>query len=69
MGSQNQCLSLDFFYDLQDKFKIKKNCKTNSSSMQYEVINLGTDQNPKKINLETNCSSSKCNAFIKLFKE
>jgi hypothetical protein len=37
--------------------------------MQYEVINLGTDQNPKNINLGINCSPLEHNAFIKLFKE
>lgn len=29
-------------YDLQDKFKKLTNWKTNSSSMNYEVINLGS---------------------------
>jgi hypothetical protein len=68
-GIPKSVVNLEFFYDLQDKFKRKTNCKTNSSSMQYEVINLGTDQNPQNINLGINCSPSERNAFIKLFKE
>jgi hypothetical protein len=35
---------LEKLYDLQDKFKKVTNCKTNSSTMQFEVINLGTSK-------------------------
>ena len=38
----NSILRLEFFFDLQDKFKFVSNCKTNSSQMKYETINLGT---------------------------
>jgi hypothetical protein len=37
---------LEKLYDLQDKFKRVTNYKTNSSSMHFEVINLGTDSTP-----------------------
>ena len=37
---------LETFYDLQDKFKKSVNCKTNSSSLSYEKVNLGTNDNP-----------------------
>lgn len=37
--------------------------------MQYEVINLGTKQNPHNVNLGTRCSPSERETFIKLFKE
>lgn len=36
---------LKTLYDLHDKFKRVVNCKTNSSYMQYEVINIGTKFN------------------------
>ena len=36
-------LRLEKFYDLQDKFKVMPNCKTNYSCLKYETINLGTD--------------------------
>ena len=42
----NSVLRLEKFFDLQDKFKSVPNCKTNSSQMKYETINLGTEINP-----------------------
>jgi hypothetical protein len=59
---------LDFFYDLHDKFRGPVNCKTNSSSLTYETINLGTKDNLQNINLGTGCSEQERSAFIKLFK-
>jgi hypothetical protein len=47
---------LEKFYDLQDKFKKSINCKTNSSSLSYEKVNLGTNENPQCINLGVGCS-------------
>ena len=38
----NSVLRLEIFFDLQDKFKSIPNCKTNSSQMKYETVNLGT---------------------------
>ena len=38
----NLVIILERFYDIQDKFKYVPNCKTNSSQMKYETINLGT---------------------------
>ncbi|MDO5304887.1 MAG: reverse transcriptase-like protein, partial [bacterium] len=35
---------MEKFYDFQDKFKKVVNCKTNSSSMSFEIVNLGTDE-------------------------
>jgi hypothetical protein len=60
---------LENLYDLQDNFKKVTNCKTNSSSMQYEVINLGIDKNPQMVNLGTNCSPVEKHVFISLFIE
>jgi ribonuclease HI len=37
---------LERFYDLHDKFRGSVNCKTNSSSLTYETVNLGTKENP-----------------------
>lgn len=37
---------IEKFYDLQDKFIKTVNYKTNSSSLSYEKVNLGTDENP-----------------------
>jgi hypothetical protein len=60
---------LEKFYDLQDKFKKSVNCKTNSSALSYEKVNLGTNDNPQCINLGLGCSQQEKAAFIKLFKE
>jgi ribonuclease HI len=47
---------LERFYDLHDKFRGSINCKTNSSFLTYETVNLGTKDNPQNINLGTGCS-------------
>jgi ribonuclease HI len=60
---------LEKFYDLHDKFRGVVNCKTNSSSLLYETVNLGTRDNPQNINLGKGCSEQERSAFIKLFKE
>ena len=35
-------VKMDHLYDLRDKFRNPTNCKTHSSSMKYESVNLGT---------------------------
>ncbi len=60
---------MENFYDFQDKFRRVVICKTNSSSMSYEVINLGTKENPQNVNLGTDCTNDERVAFIRLFKE
>jgi hypothetical protein len=62
-------VKLEKLYDLQDKFKRVTNCKTNSSTMQFENINLGTNNIPQNVNLGKNYSPPQRQAFIKLFKE
>ena len=64
----NSVLRLEIFFDLQDKFKYVPNCKTNSSQMKYETINLGTGLNPRTVNLGIDCTPTEKSAFIKLFK-
>jgi hypothetical protein len=60
---------LDKFYDLHDNFRGVVNCKTNSSSLLYEIINLGMQDNPQNINMGKGCFEQERYAFIKLFKE
>jgi hypothetical protein len=60
---------LEKFYDLHDKFRKLVNCKTNSSSLTHEKVNLGTKNNSQCINLGTGCSEQEKSTFIKLFKE
>jgi ribonuclease HI len=60
---------LEKLYDLQDKFRKLVNCKTNSSYLTHEKVNLGTKDNPQCINLGMGCSEQEKTTFIKLFKE
>jgi hypothetical protein len=60
---------LEKFYDFEDKFKNTVNCKTNSSFLSYEKVNLGTSENPQYINLGLGCSRQEKSTFVKLFKE
>ena len=62
-------INLEKFYDLQDKFKQTTNCKTQSSSLNYEPVNLGTEKNPCSINIGINFSDEEKIAFIRLYKE
>jgi hypothetical protein len=62
-------VKLEMFYDRQDKFKRLANCKTHSSVMQYEVINIGTSDKTQNINLGVQCSDDEEVAFVKLFRE
>ena len=60
---------MENFYDFQEKFKKTVNCKTNNSSMSYEVIDLGTKENPQNVNLGSDCTNEERVSFIRLFKE
>ena len=60
---------LEKFYDFEYKFKKTVNCKTNSSSLSYEKVNLGTTENPQYINLGSGWSRQEKAAYVKLFKE
>ena len=57
-------IKLEKFYDLKDKFKGARNCKTNNSTMQFEVINLGTEHSPQCVNLGSTCTPQEKTAFI-----
>ena len=56
-------------FDLNNKFRKPANVKTNSSYMQYELINLGTEDEPKYVNLGKCCSPGERSRFISLFQQ
>jgi hypothetical protein len=62
-------LSLEKLFDLQTKFRRPTNPKTNSSTMMHFLVNLGTPEQPKYINLGTCCSEAKKHTFTQLFKK
>ena len=60
---------MEKLFDLQENFKRPTNTKTRSSTLHYELVNLGTEQDPKNINLGKNCTSVEKATFMKLFRE
>jgi hypothetical protein len=47
--------TLENSFRLKDRFKMITNTKTNSFSMKYEPINLGTKRDSKTVNLGSCC--------------
>jgi len=62
-------IKMEHFYDIDDKFKKLTNCKMYGSSMKYDSVNLGTEKEPKNVNLGLGCSPQEKVMFVKLFKE
>ena len=60
--------TLERIFDLDNKFRKPMNVKTHSSSLQFELIDLGTEAEPKYVNLGKCCSPSERSKFISLFK-
>ena len=56
-------------FDLNNKFRKLANVKTYSSSLQFELINLRTDVEPRYVNLGKCCSQGERIKFISLFKK
>ena len=70
----NNCIpkgvrTLERMFDLNEKFRRPVNVKTHSSSLQFELINLGTEIEPKYVNLGKCFSPGEINKFISLFKK
>ena len=61
--------TLKQMFDLNEKFRRPANVKTHSSSLQFELINLGTEMEPKYVNLGKCCSLAERDKFISLFKQ
>ena len=56
-------------FDLDNKFRKPVNVNTRSSSLQFELINFGTEAEPKYVNLGKCCSLDERSKFIILFKQ
>ena len=61
--------TLERMFDLNEKFRRPTNVKTHSSYLQFKLINLGTEIEPKCVNLGKCCSPGERNKFISLFKQ
>ena len=61
--------TLEGMFDMHNKFIKPGNIKTDSSYMQYEMINLGMEAKPKYVNLGKCYSHGERFRFIKLFQQ
>ena len=59
-------VKLEDLYDIKDRFKQVTNSKLQSSTLRFELINLGTEENPQNINLGLVLTSEERITFIKL---
>ena len=48
--------NIESLFDLKDRFKEPKNTKTGSCFPFHEMMNLGTPENPKNVNLSKTIS-------------
>ena len=56
-------------FDMETKFRRPANVKTHSSYLQFELINIGSEAEPKYVNLGKFCSLDERRKFINLFRQ
>ena len=61
--------TLEGMFDLNNKFRRPANVKTHISSMQYEMVNLAIESEPKYVNLGKYWSPGERSKFISLFQK
>ena len=61
-------VKMEDLYDLKDRFKKVTNSNTHISTLKFELINLGTPENPQNINLGLSLQPKERTPFIKLLK-
>ena len=61
--------TLEKMFELNEKFRRPANMKTHRSTLQFELINLGTETAPKFVNLGKCCLLTERDKFISLFKQ
>lgn len=60
---------LEDIYDLKDRFKRSTNSKCQSSTLNYELVNLGTDTKPHNINLGLGLTPEEKLAYVRLLRQ
>lgn len=60
---------LEDLYDLKDRFKRYTNSKLQSSTLNYELVNLRTDTKPQNINLGLGLAPKEILAYVRLLKQ
>ena len=62
-------IKLEDLYDLKSRFKRSANAKLCSSTLNYELVNLGTDQKPQNVNLGHGLAPEEKSAYIRLLRQ
>jgi len=62
-------VKLKDLYDLKDRFKRSTNSKLQSSTLNYELVNLGTNDKPQNINLGLSLTLEEKLAYIRLLRQ
>ena len=62
-------VKLEDLCDLKDRFKTSTNSKLQSSTLNYELVNLGTDTKLQNINLGLGLASKERLAYVHLLKQ
>ena len=60
---------MEGIFNLNNKFKRPANVKTHNSSMQFELVNLGSEAEPKYVNSGKCYSPGERHKFVNLFKK
>jgi hypothetical protein len=61
--------NLENLFDLRERFKGSMNTKTGSSCPMYKIINPGTSENPKNVNLDKTISKEERKDNLKNFRQ
>ena len=62
-------VKLEDLYDLKYRFKRSTNSKLQSSTLNYELVNIGTDTKPQNIKLGLGLTKEERLAYIRLLKQ
>jgi len=62
-------VKLEDLYDLKNRFKRSTNSKLYSPTLNYELVNLGTDDKPQNVNLGLSLTLEEKLAYIRLLRQ
>jgi Mg2+ and Co2+ transporter CorA len=62
-------VKLEDLYDIKDRFKKVTNAKLQSSTLRFELVNLGTEAKPQNVNLGLELTSEERFSFIRLLNK
>jgi len=62
-------VKLEDLYDLKDRLKRSTNSKLQSSTLNYELVNLGTNAKPQNINIGLGLAPEEKLAYIRLLRQ